>query len=166
MQATITSVDPLGNNEEVMTSDSSMNRGQAVRLAKRLLGKHGLADVEVEIGRAKTICGSAHFNEDGSPRAVRLSQYHIELNSEEEIEDTILHEIAHLLAGPHKHHGPKWQAIARELGTRREACSRTAIMPSPEWRAYCRKGEHYVGRVCHRKPTSLHERYCSACGPA
>lgn len=37
-------------------------------------------------------------------------------NSCSEIRDTLLHEIAHIIAGPRAGHGPGWQNVARILG--------------------------------------------------
>jgi len=43
--------------------------------------------------------------------------------SSEQLTDTILHEIAHALAGPAAKHGPAWKAIARRLGATPKSCA-------------------------------------------
>ena len=47
-----------------------------------------------------------------------------------EFTDTVLHEIAHAIAGKLGDHGPAWKAVARKLGARPEACSgRLTVSP-------------------------------------
>jgi predicted SprT family Zn-dependent metalloprotease len=38
------------------------------------------------------------------------------VNTERRVASTVLHEIAHALAGPNENHGPKWQHISRSIG--------------------------------------------------
>jgi predicted SprT family Zn-dependent metalloprotease len=58
-------------------------------------------------------------------KIISLSRPLVVLNSEEEVRDTILHEIAHALAwerhGENCHHDHRWKAICREIGARPEA---------------------------------------------
>jgi hypothetical protein len=54
-------------------------------------------------------------------KLVRFSKSYIELNIYEEVVDTILHEIAHALAGPGKGHGYFWKKKAIEIGARPRA---------------------------------------------
>lgn len=56
------------------------------------------------------------------PREISLSIPNTLASPMEEVIDTILHEIAHALAGYGAQHGPKWKAIARELGAIPKAC--------------------------------------------
>jgi predicted SprT family Zn-dependent metalloprotease len=47
-----------------------------------------------------------------------------------EIEDTLLHEIAHALVGPKvKAHGVEWRRKAREVGARPETCAESHVTP-------------------------------------
>ena len=46
---------------------------------------------------------------------IRIGRAHALDASEAEIRDTILHEIAHALAGPEARHGARWKAIARRI---------------------------------------------------
>lgn len=41
----------------------------------------------------------------------------------DQVTDTILHEIAHALAGPAARHGPAWKSIARRLGATPKSCA-------------------------------------------
>lgn len=66
---------------------------------------------------SKNVFGRVYYQE----RILLLSADLVLLNDEPEIMDTILHEIAHALAGPGAKHGPVWQRYCRELGCRPEA---------------------------------------------
>ena len=60
-------------------------------------------------------------------------------NPPEKVLDTLLHEIAHALAGPKARHGPVWKAIAKKLGATPRACDtcdETVVMPG-DWQAIC-----------------------------
>jgi len=63
---------------------------------------------------------------------ISISKYLAHLNSEEEVRDTVLHEIAHALAierGQDDNHGPRWKSIAREIGCRAERCHSAETVP-------------------------------------
>lgn len=72
-------------------------------------------------------------------RRILLSRPMTQINSEYEVRDTILHEIAHALAGPDAHHGDAWKRQAREIGARPETCYSTSqVMTIPQkWVATC-----------------------------
>lgn len=55
------------------------------------------------------------------PKIILLSRHLVELNNEEHVRDTILHEIAHALTRGH-HHDDVWKAKALELGCRPTRC--------------------------------------------
>ena len=62
--------------------------------------------------RAKRRAGLCNFTD----HRITLSRPLAELGEDDDVHQVILHEIAHALAGPHAGHGPRWKAIARELG--------------------------------------------------
>ena len=81
-------------------------------MARGLMDAHGLADwmlAFVESGRRLGDCG---FDD----RVIRIGRAHALDGGEAEIRDTVLHEIAHALAGPEAGHGPLWREAARRLG--------------------------------------------------
>lgn len=49
-------------------------------------------------------------------RRITVSRYLMAEFDDDEAHQILLHEVAHALAGPKSGHGPKWKAIARELG--------------------------------------------------
>ena len=53
---------------------------------------------------------------DGSKRVIYLSKTLLKISTEEEVLDTILHEIAHAIVGYGFGHGKKWKEKAIEIG--------------------------------------------------
>lgn len=135
-----------------------MDRFDASRLARRLLVEHGLTDWTFGFNRRKRALGLCRYTE----RRVELSIYLVDLNSDEEVLDTLLHEIAHALCGPKAGHGPKWRAKCRELGAKPERLCSDAAMPRGPWRATCPGCRHEHAR--HRRPMRGRTYHCTHCG--
>ncbi|MCA1800425.1 MAG: SprT-like domain-containing protein [Actinobacteria bacterium] len=97
-----------------------MNITEAQRLARKLMDDHGLRDIPFAMNRRKSALGVCKFLRPryGMPTVVgiELSQYWTPHLSDAEVKDTILHEIAHALAGFNAGHGYKWKAEARRIG--------------------------------------------------
>lgn len=112
---------------------------RAISFARQKLTEHGFNGVRIEVSeRAKRRLGSAKFI-NKVPFALSLSAYHIRTGKWEDVKDTILHEIAHLIAGIDAGHGPKWKAAARSVGASPE---RIAHLPEselvpPKWTGRC-----------------------------
>lgn len=70
--------------------------------------------------RARRCYGQAH--RDG--RMV-LSTVFIGTAALEDLEDTVRHELAHLIVGVEERHGPRWRAVARKLGAVPRATGRS-----------------------------------------
>ena len=73
---------------------------------------HGLTGWALAFVEARKRLGHCHF-QDGM---IRISRTHALEGSEEQIRDTVLHEIAHAIAGYEAGHGPLWTATARRIG--------------------------------------------------
>ena len=56
-------------------------------------------------------------------RVISLSAEFVQRNAEEQVRDTILHEIAHVLAGAKAGHGRLWKLTAISIGAKPERCS-------------------------------------------
>ena len=123
-----------------------MELHDAVALAESLLAEHGLDDWRVELDRAKRRAGICRY----ADRTIGLSAPLTQLHSEHEVRDTVLHEVAHALAGPRAGHGPRWKAVARRIGCSAERCmSPSSPRVVGAWVGVCPQG-HTADR--HRRP--------------
>ena len=80
--------------------------------ARALMDDHGLGEWTFAFLEAERRLGDCNYDQ----RVIRIGRTHALDASEAEIKDTILHEIAHALAGPEARHGPAWKAIAKRIG--------------------------------------------------
>lgn len=118
----------------------------AVGLAEELLAAHGLHHWQVRLDTARRRAGVCHFDQ----QVLGLSAPLTRLHDEADVRDTILHEIAHALAGPRHGHDQQWRRIARQIGCSGERCLSTdAPAVATAWLGVCPAG-HTVGR--HRRP--------------
>ena len=122
---------------------------RALATGRRLLREHGLHDWSIVADRAKTRAGVCRF----AKRQIGLSAPLTTLHSDDEVLDTILHEIAHALVGPQHGHDAVWRAKAREIGCSGERCVSSEAPRVPgDWVGRCPAG-HEKSR--HRAPTRL-----------
>lgn len=72
-------------------------------------------------------------------KVISMSRPLVELNSEKEMRDTLLHEIAHALVGPGHHHDYFWRLEARKVGARPIACvaDKSLQYPKPRFIGTC-----------------------------
>ena len=137
-----------------------MEHQQALCRARQLLDTHGLASWSVRLDHARQRCGSCHFKR----REITLSRHFVSLNDSVEIEATVLHEIAHALAGPRAGHGQRWQQIAQRIGAPLQTTNDSAVMPEPAWGLRCVSCAVIVARR-HRRSLKLDLVRCKHCGP-
>jgi predicted SprT family Zn-dependent metalloprotease len=131
----------------------------ARRLARALLAAHGLGGWTFRFNRRKLSMGLCRYG----PRVIELSVHFVERNGPRLVRETLLHEVAHALAGREAGHGPVWQQMCRRVGARPERLSFEADMPEGRWRATCGGcGRHHHR---HRRPKHLRGWYCMYCGP-
>jgi predicted SprT family Zn-dependent metalloprotease len=93
----------------------------ALKLAQSLMAEHGLRGSGgwgFEFDTARRRFGACHY----VGRKITLSRTLVSLNDEKQVRQTILHEIAHALAGAGAGHGPTWRAIAIKIGDYGERC--------------------------------------------
>ncbi len=88
---------------------------------------------------------------DYTRKRITVSRYLAARHSDDDNHQTLLHEVAHALAGPDAAHGARWKAIARDLGYVGGVTHRgeTATELAP-WIGRCPAG-HVAYR--HRRPT-------------
>ncbi|MDE1977025.1 MAG: SprT-like domain-containing protein, partial [Elusimicrobia bacterium] len=99
----------------------------AASLARQLLDIHGLLDWRFSFDRSRRRFGVCNW----SAKTIGLSRPLTELNDETHVRDTILHEIAHALAGRQAGHGPKWREAAVLVGASPQRCYDRAVALPP-----------------------------------
>jgi predicted SprT family Zn-dependent metalloprotease len=128
--------------------------------AEELLRQYGLKEKgwRFEFSRTKEIVGQCYHRR----KVIEFSLYYIE-SSWEEIEDTLLHEVAHALVGPHVNHGPEWKAMAIRVGARPDRVTETAVSTAKhnyllkcsgcgrQWRRHRLQRRHFGAKcgTCH-----------------
>lgn len=113
-----------------------MDSRAAELLARQLMTEHGLIAEgwQFRWDRAKQRFGRCSYR----GHFLSLSLPLVQLNSEEEVRDTILHEISHALVGPNHGHGLTWQHKARIIGARpSRCCSKQAVLPPSRYIGKC-----------------------------
>jgi predicted SprT family Zn-dependent metalloprotease len=113
-----------------------MDINRAVMMATDCMNYHGLhaRGWRFELDNAQRRMGVCKLWK----RIISISKPSALLNSENEVLDTILHEIAHALAPEGAHHGWQWKMKAREIGAKPERCAGKETVPVPsDWTAHC-----------------------------
>lgn len=105
----------------------------AETLAKALMAKHGLTDWSFKWTNSKRQFGVCH---EGGWRGnyIGLSKPITLLNNEHEVNNVILHEIAHALVGNKHGHDKVWKAMCIKIGARPERCYSTKDVTQPKMR--------------------------------
>lgn len=138
-----------------------MKLDDAKALAEAYMEHHKLtvAGWRFEFNDSKTFFGRCNFTR----KLILLSAPLTLLNDELQVEDTILHEIAHALAGSKAGHGKLWKAVAVSVGANPERCYDTAEVTQPEgrYKAVCPgcQQAHFM----YRRRTSKKRVACTNC---
>jgi predicted SprT family Zn-dependent metalloprotease len=118
----------------------------ALSLAQRILSVE-LPGWRVRLDNARTRLGSCSYDS----HTITLSRHHVELNNEATVTDTILHEVAHALAGRDIGHGPAWKEVARRLGATPKRCAGPEVkMPDRRFIGKCPACDKQVQRHTRR----------------
>jgi predicted SprT family Zn-dependent metalloprotease len=130
--------------------------------------QHGVGGLAFEFMTTKRMMGECQFRRIQSstgvvkvPTKIRLSRSFVEAGiSMDEITDTMLHEIAHAIAGHAAGHGPEWKAVCRRIGADPTRTSSATASPEATWKGYCPRCENVRAKF-HRAP--LRVRFCAPC---
>lgn len=88
---------------------------------------------------------------DHTKKRITVSRHIAARADDDEIHQVLLHEVAHALAGPRAAHGPRWKAVADELGYAGSRLYRgTGADDLAPWVGECPGGHAHVR---HRRPT-------------
>ncbi len=116
-------------------------------LAEEQLYLHGLHDWKFKFDNAKKRFGCCNYNN----KTISLSKELTVLNAEENVQNTILHEIAHAIAGHQAGHGKKWKEIMMKMGADFSRCySEEIITPKLKYTAQCPQCKTEIQRKIKR----------------
>lgn len=134
-----------------------MDTNVAASLARYLMNQHGLNDWYFEWSRSLTIFGSCHYHS----KKITLSYKIVRLNTDSEVRDTILHEIAHALCGPNEGHGWGWKQMCLRVGAKPVACysESTVKTPPKKYLGKCPCGQQYS--MCRLRRGAIYR--CKLC---
>jgi len=123
-------------------------------LATGLMQLHGLGKWTFRFDHSTRRAGCCNFRD----QIISIS-FELARNApEEEIRDTLLHEIAHALVGRKHHHDAVWRAKAQAIGGSGERCHRLQFT-TPRYRVTCEN-------QCWSQPAERRNRrlVCRTCG--
>ncbi len=125
-------------------------------IARRELKANGLHDWAFGLARTKRRLGVCKYR----AKRIEIADYYARHSPEPSVLDTLLHEIAHAIAGPAAKHGPAWKAVAARLGATPRSCetSHQAVVKPGDWQARCPACEKTVH--LYRRPKSLSGYRC------
>jgi predicted SprT family Zn-dependent metalloprotease len=125
-------------------------------VAGQEMRKHGLDGWTFGITQSRRMLGVCKFRS----KRIEIAEYHARNNASATVLDTLLHEIAHAIAGPAAKHGPKWKVLAIRLGATPRACdhSRETVVTPGDWQASCPACEKIHHR--YRRPQALSGYRC------
>ncbi len=123
-------------------------------MALDLMHKHGLKKWCFKFDHSTRRAGCCNYRD----RVVSISFYMARNASDEEIRDTILHEIAHALVGKKHNHDAVWRTTAQKIGCSGERTHQLVFSP-PRYRVAC---ENH----CWEQTAERHNRrlVCRTCG--
>ena len=115
--------------------------------ADALIALHLDAGWSFGFDTAKTRAGLCNY----TAKRITVSRYLAARYQDDEIHQVLLHEVAHAIAGTKAGHGPRWKAVAAELGYEGKRLHDGAIADElAPWVGTCPAGHHHYR---YRRPT-------------
>jgi predicted SprT family Zn-dependent metalloprotease len=129
-------------------------------IASREMTKYELHGWTFGLANTKRRLGVCKYRK----KRIEIAEYYAQNSPQESVLDTLLHEIAHALAGPKAGHGPAWKAIAVRIGATPRACdnSHSAVVKPGDWQATCSACKKVFHR--YKRPRSLTGYRCRCAG--
>ena len=125
--------------------------------AEALLSVHLSPEWSFGFDNAKRRAGLCDFTR----KRITVPRYLAARHDDDTNHQTLLHEVAHALAGAAAGHGPRWKAIARDLGyvggTTHHGETATELAP---WVGVCP-----AGHVAYRHRRASRQTSCARCAP-
>lgn len=153
-----------------------VDSGEAQQLALDLMQENGLLEEGwvFRWSRGKRQLGMAQIRRLRHPatgkliehKTIKLSRHLVALNDEPAVRDTILHEIAHALAGLDNGHNHVWRSVCRRIGARPQRLAGEAVaVVEPRYVIVCGRCDRRLAKR-HRRPglERLARCYCTWCG--
>ena len=148
---------PPSSGKTAVAYRGPVNLPDVLSLAHSLMEEADVGDWDLAFDRARRRAGQT----DHARRRITLSRHLMSLYDEDQVRETVLHEIAHARVGPRHGHDAVWAAEATRLGaTGRRLIDAQAPRLRGRWVGRCPAG-HEVDRM--RRPASPVS--CSRCAP-
>lgn len=134
-----------------------MDTKKAISLLREKMNEHGLTDWLCELDGAKVRFGLCNHK----TKTISLSEKLVSLNSESEVMNTILHEIAHALVGQGHGHSRIWKRKAVAIGCSGKSSYNTKDVNQPEGKIIleCKN----CGKLVHHYKKIRGKRACGDC---
>ena len=151
------------------TTANKLSLKEAYVLGNHLMHQHGLhaEGWKFVLNSTRSSLGMCYYYK----KTIAVSRYNVIYNSEDVVRNTILHEIAHVLAGKQKEygHGKIWRDIAKSIGCDGYRCGSMIVPPkflgvcpscSREFKKSRRLKNEACGSCCKRYNNGLwHESF-------
>ncbi len=130
----------------------------AITLGHELMTQHGLIERgwSFKLDNSVRRFGLCSYRR----KCISLSKNLIRLNTPERVQNTILHEIAHAIAGSYAGHGPEWKAVCVRIGAKPERCYNHDDTETPKLRYFAICGNCGFEHQRVRKIDPLEQRAC------
>jgi predicted SprT family Zn-dependent metalloprotease len=135
-----------------------VNLTHAEAIATTLMKEYGIWDKgwRFQWNNNKTRLGLCRYG----VKTLEMSRLHVPHNDVEFVNETMLHEIAHAIAGSRAAHGWEWQRVYRSIGGNGQRTGNSAAQLQTAWTGKCSNG-HSTSQ--HRAPLRVHS--CGKCYP-
>ena len=138
------------------TNQDEIRIGAVMQQALDLMHEHGLKKWRFRFDQSTRRAGCCNFR----TKTISIAFDHARTGTEEDIRDTILHEIAHALVGGKHNHDSVWKAKAKQIGCSGKRTHRLQFLP-PRYHVTCenscwkhtaeRRNKRLICRTCGAK---------------